>query len=1501
MFLSDLSIKRPVFASVMMLALVTLGAFSYKRLAVDMFPDVEIPVVTIVTKFPGASPESVEREVTRRIEEAVNPIAGVKRVRSSSLEGVSNIMVEFRLEVRINDAAQETRAKVGAIRGELPDGIEEPIIQKLDFGAMPIASLAVRSSRLGPRELTTLVDKKIRRRFENISGVGKVDLVGASTREVNVEVDPVRLEALGMTAGEVVAGLAAENVNTPLGRLTRGGSEYPLRVSGKPADAGEFRAMVIANRFGRPIPLGEIARVTDGIEEQRSLALVDGVPAVALNVTKQSGANTVAVVDAVKAEIRALQPELPEGTDIELVRDASIMIRDSVRDVQETMILGGILTVLIVFCFLNSWRSTVITGLTLPISVISSFIVMNFMGMTLNVMTLMALSLAIGLLIDDAIVVRENIVRHLEHGQDHFEAASAGTSEIGLAVLATTFSIVAVFVPVAFMKGIVGRFFFQFGITVAFAVLVSLFVSFTLDPMLSSRWYDPDIDRSGKRRLIARLLDRFNDAFDRAADRYREVIAWALRHRGAVVGLALAAFAGGLLVAGVGLKSEFFSEYDRAEFQINFRAAPSASLDETRGRVNAVLDVVRGMPEVDHTYSTIGAGDAGTVRDGMVYVKLKEKGQRRRTQEEIQRIVRARLQEIPGIVPSILDVGRMSGEKPLTVNIRGAEIGLLKRYAAQLKGEMYRIPGIVDLEATLEHDTPEYRLVVDRERATDLGLDTAAVARTVGVLVGGQVATTYEDADGDAVNVRVRLPEELRSRPSQVGLLRVAVPKGPEAGLSLVPLSGLLRYDMTAAPSEINRQDLTRQVVLSANLDGLPLGEAMKEVRKAASRLEMAPGYRVVFSGEGEDMMESFGYMGEALLLAVIFVYLILAAQFESFVDPLAIMLSLPLSVVGMAGMLYLTGDTINIMSLIGLIMLMGLVTKNAILLVDFSKVLQRRGMDRTEAVITAGRTRLRPIMMTTLAMIFGMLPLALALGAGAEMRAPMARAVIGGLITSTLLTLLVVPVVYTLLDDLRLRLRGRRAGKTRVPAAALLVLCMAFQALSPPSARAAADSPPGVTVLTLDEALRAALATNRQIGLAVENRSRVTGKYVEERAAALPQLLGTAEARRASDESLAAFGLPTLSSRYDVQLALSQPLYAAGVVSAGIRAAKVGLAAAEDQLRTARQEVIRQVYTAFYDVLLAKELARIAGQNRDQRVRHQDEARKRYEAGTATDYDVLVANVALQNAQPAVLRTENLVRTSREQLRSLIGWDGREVDAQGELSVRIGEYPAYERSLDTAVANRPELAGLRNRLRIAQELLTIAQAGNRPRLDAQATLGYLDLEYGPVELRGQTWSAGLFASWPLFNGLRTRGQVAQARSDVVSLKIEEARLLDSIAVEVRNAVNAVREAGETVTALSGTVEQADRLVAMAEKGYEYGVKTRLDVDDAQFNLVQAEGNLAQARRDYLVAEAELRRAEGTLGDELVPPREKIPPFVPAASPAGLVGEILKGEPELRN
>ncbi len=1032
MILSDLSIKRPIFATVMVLALVALGLFSYKRLAVEMFPNVEFPLVSVVTTFAGASPETVEREVSKRLEESVNQIAGVKHVFSTSREGVSTVMIQFQLEQRVNDCAQEVRAKIGSIRGTLPQGIEEPIIQKLDFNAAPVAALAVQSDNLSPRELTTLVEKRIKKRFESVAGVGKVEMVGGQKREIRVELDPARLDSMTLGVNDIVAGIRSENTNTPLGRLTKGTAEYPLRIEGKPERADQYRQMAIASRNNRPITLGEVAQVSDGVEEKRKLALVNGRPAIGLDIYKQSGGNEVQLVDTVKKVMAKVQPELPPGVTLTMVRDGTIMTRESLADVKETLIIGGILTILIVFCFINSWRSTVITGVTLPISVISAFIIMNAMGMTLNVMTLMALSLAIGLLIDDAIVVRENIVRHLEKGENHMDAARFGTAEIGLAVFATSMCIIAVFIPVAYMRGIVGRFFFQFGISVAFAVLVSLFVSFTLDPMLSSRWHDPSINNHGHRKGLAKLLERFNDWFDATADKYRSLIGWALDHRKRVMFTALAAFVGGIVIFG-SLESSFMSREDKGEFQISFKTAPDASMVETEDRLAAVLAAVKDLPEIDHTYATIGAGDSGTVRDGLVYLKLKERKERKRNQFELQRVVRQRMQQIAGITFSIEEVGQMGGaQKPLNVNLQGDDLTILKQLGQRLKEELYKVPGVVDIAVTLENDIPEYRLKVDREKALSAGVTTGAVVTALSRLVGGEAISTYEDEDGDAVDLRVRLPEGLRRNPAQVGDLKVSVPSA-SGGARLVPLASIATVRTAASPTEINRRDLARQVTVSANLDDLPIGTAAKHVAAAAKRINMPPGYSINLSGEAEDMAESFGYMGESLLLAVIFVFLILAAQFESFFEPFAIMLSLPLSIVGMAGMLKLTGDTINIMSLIGLIMLMGLVTKNAILLVDYAKVLRRRdGMNRREAVILAGRTRLRPIVMTTLSMIFGMLPLFFGLGAGGEGRAPMARAVVGGLLTSTLLTLLVVPVMYTYMDDLETWLKRKWQGKGR-------------------------------------------------------------------------------------------------------------------------------------------------------------------------------------------------------------------------------------------------------------------------------------------------------------------------------------------------------------------------------------------------------------------------------------------------------------------------------------
>jgi len=833
---------------------------------------------------------------------------------------------------------------------------------------------------------------------------------------------------------------------------------------------------------------------------------------------------------------------------------------------------------------------------------------------------------------------------------------------------------------------------------------------------------------------------------------------------------------------------------------------------------------------------------------------------------------------------------------------------------------MYKVPGIVDIEATMEQDLPEYRLVVSRERAAASGLGSGAVANTVGLLVGGQAVSTYEDEEGEAVNVRVRLPQSLRGDVNQINDLKVTVP-GP-MGVSLVPLADLVTFSRATSPAEIARRNLTRQVTVDANLDGLPLGTANNLAMAAGQALDMAPGYSLVAGGDAEMMIESFGYMAEALLLAIIFVYLILAAQFESFIDPLSIMLSLPLSIVGMAGTLLLTGDTINIMSLIGLIMLMGLVTKNAILLVDYTKVLRGQGMDRRTALITAGRTRLRPIMMTTTAMVFGMLPLFLAIGEGAEMRAPMARAVVGGLITSTLLTLIVVPVVYTILDDITAWMFRKGVHQAKAAAIGLAVLALvggaagtasaqtaatpaspgqagtklslevaigqaakaAAQPPASPGTQAAPASPAAPKVLTLDEALALAASKNRDIQKAIEYQKWVQGQYLEQRSYAMPQATFGGSLIRSSDRTqqdlfkMFGGGAPggdeggvdigeIFSGSRDIatgQFKVTQVLFTWGQVGAAIRAAKLGFGMADQQLRKFRQDVARDVTVGYYDVLIARELVKISEQDLDQKQRHLDEATKRQSAGTATDYDVLAAQVAAENARPNVIRSENLVRTARLRLAYLLAETG-EIDATGALATPLEAVPTYGELLPKALANRPDLGEIESTRGIYGELVTIAKAGNKPRVDFAAGWGLGWVGLSSVSSSGSLWNAGVYASVPLFDGFRTKGRVAQAQSELARISLDELKLRDGVALQVQAAIDAVREASDVVKALSGTVQQAEKLLMLAEKGFELGVKTRLEVQDAEFNASNARLSLARAQRDYRVSRVNLEWVSGTL------------------------------------
>ncbi len=1026
MLLSDLSIKQPVFATMMMVGLVVLGIFSYRELTTDLFPNVDLPVVSVRTLYPGVSPETVETEVTKRIEEAVNPIEGIRHITSITSEGFSSVVAEFELGTNIHTAAQDVRSKVSALRRDFPTGVEEPVIERLDPADLPILSLSVVSDQLTPKQLTSLVEKVISKRLENISGVGSLTLVGGQRREIQILLNPERMKAYNLTVPDVVTALQRENLEVPAGKIEHTGMEELVRVDGKFARADGFENLIVKSIRGVPIYLREVAAVVDGHEEQRTLALIDGRRALALEVRKQSGGNTVEVAEAVKEELPILNREFAGQARIAVVKDLSTFIRDSVEDVRTTLILGAIFTVLVVFVFLNSWRSTIITGLTLPVSIISAFIVMNLLGFSLNMLTLMGLSLAVGLLIDDAIVVRENIVRHMQRGLGHLEAARIGTSEIGLAVMATTFSIIAVFVPVAFMKGIIGRFFYEFGITVAFAVLVSLFVSFTLDPMLSSRWYDPAIEE-GRRRGLGRILQAFDRQFERLHGGYEKTIGFSLRHRFSVLLIAFVLFAASL-AAFPYLGSTFMPDYDRGEFQVGFKAAPGASLEQTEGIAGDIIGVISSQPGIAYTFTTIGAGASGAIHEGIIYIKLEPKSARPYSDFQLRSRIRAQLASYSLATTSVEEVNDMGDAKPIQMSVRGSDLVELDRLSAQVAELARSVPGSADVDRSLDRDKPEVKIRIDRKLASDLGIKLDSVAMTLRALLNGEVATQFEDPDGDAYDVRVRLAAQERRALEGLNDVQILSSNKDAAGRDmLIPVGQVASFERSTSASQIRRYDLIREVRVSANTAGRPMGDVVADIRARGSELDLPPGFEILYTGEAEDMRESFGYIYDALILAVVFIYLILASQFGSFTHPLAIMLSLPLSLIGVVGMLLATGDTLNIMSMIGLILLMGLVTKNAILLIDYANKLRRGGMARDAALRKAGNTRLRPIVMTTLAMIFGMLPLALEIGAGSEFRAPMARAVIGGLITSTLLTLLAVPVVYSLLDDLTRKLMPAR------------------------------------------------------------------------------------------------------------------------------------------------------------------------------------------------------------------------------------------------------------------------------------------------------------------------------------------------------------------------------------------------------------------------------------------------------------------------------------------
>lgn len=996
--------------------MIVFGLVAFPRLALDMFPKVDFPVVNITTKLDGASPEIMELDVTEVIEEAVNTINGVKSITSRSMEEYSIVTVEFYLERNLEQAAQDVRDKVGALRNRLPRDAEPPVIEKISPEDQPIVWIALWGER-SIKDLTHYADKILKREIEKIPGVGSVVISGGRDREVRIWLDRKKMKAASLTADDVKRALGSEHREIPGGRIENSRIEYIVKTKGEFEAPQAFNDLVIAYRHGGLIRLRDIGYAEDGLADERSITRFNGRTAVGLAVKRQSGENTVAVAERVKAAVAAITP--PDGMKLDITFDQSVYIRRAIEDVEVALVFGGILAVVIIFVFLRSIRSTLISAVALPTSVIATFAVIHAFGFTLNVMTMLGLSLSIGILIDDAIVVLENIYRRMEEGVAPMKAAQEGASEIGLAVMATTLSIVAVFVPVAFMKGIVGRFFYEFGITVTVAVLISLFVSLTLTPMMTSRFLS-------HRRRHGRTYMFLEKGFEKLYEFYRPILAWALGHRLTVISLALVSVLIGLFLFGI-LGKEFMPSEDQGRYLVRLETPIDYSLPRADAEMKKVDDTFRERPEVESTFYVTGSDLAPDINKSRIYVNLKARKERGIAQIDSMKQVRDSIAGFGGMKSSVELISMVGGgmrSVPIQLMVQGRDIEDIYRRTNAIKEEFSKVPGVVDVDTSIETGKPEVRIRIDREKAANLGVSAGAIGGTVSTLIGGERIGKYKDEkEGERYDITARLAVVERDNPSDIAELLVRSATG-----ELVRLGDVTDIKTAAGSSVILRYNRQRAATLFAGTEKTkPMAEAMKDLEGIVKK-HITPEMSTRYVGMADAMQDAFKNIAFALVIAVIMVYMILASQFESFIHPFTIMFSLPVSLIGAMGLLLAAGERINIFSLIGVIMLMGLVTKNAILLVDYTITLRQRGMTREEALLKAGPVRLRPILMTTAAMVFGMLPTALKIGEGAELRAPMAIAVIGGLITSTMLTLIVVPVVYTLMDDAENLFKKRKA-----------------------------------------------------------------------------------------------------------------------------------------------------------------------------------------------------------------------------------------------------------------------------------------------------------------------------------------------------------------------------------------------------------------------------------------------------------------------------------------
>lgn len=1023
MWLAELSIRQPVFITMLVAAVLVAGGLFYSRMALDLMPDVSLPIVAVRTVYPGADPQEVERSVTKPVEDEVISINGVESVRSQSMDSVSVVVVEFKMETDPKTAADDVRNKVNAIKNSLPSGTKEPMIDKVDFSASAMMTIAI-ADNTGTRtseELRSLADDVIKPRIERVNGVAALEVTGGRVRQVHVDLGVDRLKAHGVPPQMVLQAVAGENLDVPGGRIADGGGEELVRTAGRVTSLDQLGQVAVSTPRGSVVKLRELATISDDFEEVRILSRLNGRESVVADVRKQSGTNMVQVADDVKRELEALRRQYPD-IGIGVAYDQSTFTRQSVQDVQISLLIGGVLAALVVLFFFRDLRNTLVTVAGLPVVVFGTFGVLYMMGITLNTVTLMALSISIGMLIDDAIVVRENIFRHMERGETPKEAARLGTAEIAMAVVAVSSTIVTVFLPIAFTGGITGKFLREFGITVVVAVLISLAEAFTFAPMLSAYFFRKI------QRPVANALNPAPSTHDSSAlyTGYRRLLGWSLHHRAMVVVAGVLIFAASL--GAIPLMSlSFIPVVDQGEFTVNLELAPGSRLQDTDAAARRAEQILQADPDVLQVFGSIGAAD-GPADKATYRIKLRSLG---RTDVVIERLRPRLVEALSGITVKVdkqsttamfTSSASLSGMRGRAIqfSVEGPDMDQLDKTSAELMARLRAVPGVTDVDRSLKEGAPQRLITVNRDLATDLGISTASVGSTVRTLINGEVAGSYRTANKD-VDILVRLRDADRSDPERLLELPMVSSRGVQ-----VPLSAVASVVPSREPGKIERQNRQRQIMVGAGYTGRDMGVVLANARAAAASVPVPQGTVIRLSGDSKYMDEAFSSLNFAIALSVIFVYMILASQFGSFVHPFTIMLALPFSIAGALLSLLVARFSLDMLAMIGIMLLMGLVTKNSILLVEFTNQLRRRGLGVREAIMEAGPIRLRPILMTTLAMIFGMIPVAAGFGAGAELRQPMGISVIGGLITSTLLTLIAVPVGYSLIDDLSNRLTGR-------------------------------------------------------------------------------------------------------------------------------------------------------------------------------------------------------------------------------------------------------------------------------------------------------------------------------------------------------------------------------------------------------------------------------------------------------------------------------------------